>query len=173
MTKEGYNTHMDNNSFSPVKDSKHNTVHHILAQSYFLFFLAVLSGVFLDILFPVEISISKPPTVYGAIAMVFGTILIFWAQSTSRSGAKERRQKETLTHEHFLRGPYKYLRSPTHAGLTMLVFGYGLLSNDFFVVLTTLVFALVSRIVYIKKQENILEEKYGQSYTDYKKKVRM
>lgn len=165
--------YMENNNLPQKSEKSNQSVHHVLAQSYFLFFLAVLVGLFLNIFFPVEISSSNPPVLYGVISILAGTLIVVWAQQTSRQGMHERRNKESLTHEHFLRGPYKYLRSPTHVGLTLLVFGYGLMSNAFFIVLTTLVFAVISRLVYIKREEKILEKKYGQSYSEYKKKVRM
>ena len=164
---------MENNTPVQSSDVSKKSVHHVLAQSYFLFFIAVLSGLFLDMFFPIEINSANPPVLYGVISILLGTLIVLWAQKTSRGGAKERQQIESLTHEHFLQGPYKYLRSPTHAGLTLLVFGYGLLANSFFIVLTTLVCAIISRVVFVKKQEKILEEKYGQSYSDYKKKVKM
>ncbi len=155
------------------KAIKKASVHHVLAQSYFLFFIAVISGLFLNMIFPIEISNTHPPQMYGIAFLLVGTYLIIWAQQTSRKGTSERREIHSLTHEHFLRGPYKYFRSPTHIGLTLLVFGYGLISNALFVVVTTLIFAVVSRFVYVKKEEKILEEKYGNSYSEYKKKVRM
>lgn len=164
---------METNKISQKSESAKQSIHHVLAQSYFLFFVAVLSGLFLNTFFPIEINSSRPPVEYGVVAILLGTIAIVWAQKTSRRGADERRTNQSLTHEHFLRGPYKYFRSPTHVGLTLLVFGYGLVSNAFFVVMTALVFALISRLVYIKKEEKILEQKYGQSYSDYKKKVRI
>ena len=150
------------------------TVHYVLAKSYFLFFVAVLVGMFLDVLYPLQISANNPPVLLGGVMILLGTFVIAWAQKTSRAGATERKDNtETLTHEHFLQGPYKYLRSPTHAGLTLLVVGYGLLSNELFVVLTTIVFAVISRVVYVARQEKMLEDKYGDSYKEYKSKVKM
>lgn len=157
-----------------TEGEKNTNVHHVLAQSYFLFFIAVLAGLFLDTFFPVEINSAHPPLNYGVVSILLGTWIAIWAQRTSRNGMEQRKnQRESMTHEHFFRGPYKYFRSPTHVGLTLLVFGYGLITNSLFVVLTTLIFAIISKFVYVKKQEKILEEKYGQSYSDYKKKVRM
>ena len=164
---------MDIHTQNQTNTHKQGSVHHVLAQSYFLFFVAVLVGFFMNVFFPIKINAENPPVMYGAILILIGTWIVVWAQKTSRKGAKDRFEKDTLTHHHFFQGPYKYFRSPTHVGLTFLVFGYGLLANSFFIILSTVVFSIISKIVYIKREEKILEEKYGQPYSDYKKKVKM
>lgn len=170
---KAYTIGMENNIPQTQNLKKNESVHHVLAQSYFLFFVAVLVGIFLDVLFKVPVSSEHPPVTIGILFLMIGTLFIFWAQTTSRRGTKERQEAETISHEHFARGPYKYFKSPTHVGLTLLVLGYGLISNALCVILTTFIFALISNRVYIKKEEKILEARYGKSYTDYKNKVKL
>jgi len=104
----------------------------------------------------------------GGSLIVLSSILIFWAQGTSRN-----LKKENITKETFCKGPYCYTRSPTHWGLFFLMIGFGIITNAIFVILTTLISFLVSRFIFLEKEERILAEKYGTPYLEYKKAVKL
>ena len=70
-----------------------------------------------------------------------------------------------------MKGPYKYSRSPTHWGLSMLMFGFGITVNAFFIVITTIISYLVAKYTFLKKEEKLLARKYGEPYKEYKKSV--
>lgn len=152
-----------------VKSGHHKrTVHHVLAHSYSLYFFLFILGVFLDIVFPIRI--FKNPTLIssGFFLMILSSILILWAQKTSRN----LRKVESVTKEHFCRGPYCYTRNPTHFGLLVLMLGFGIMANALFIVSFTIIYALVAKFVFIKKEELILVNKYGDPYIEYRKSVR-
>ena len=153
---------------APGSENTHkNKVHFVLAHSYTLFFILFLIGVSLDSIFPIKIFNASFMAPIGLIFLILATVLILWAQKTSRDLKKENISKET-----FCQGPYCYTRSPTHWGLFFLMLGFGLIGNALFVVLTTLISLVISRFVFLDKQENILAEKYGAPYLEYKKSVR-
>jgi protein-S-isoprenylcysteine O-methyltransferase Ste14 len=144
-----------------------NRVHRILAHSYSIFFIFFLAGVALDLVF--RIRIFQNPTVapFGLMFLILGTFLILWAQKTSRN-----LKKENITLDTFCQGPYCYTRSPTHWGLFVLMLGFGLVADAFFVVLFTLISFLITKFTFIREQERALEEKYGSPYVQYKKTVK-
>ena len=144
-----------------------NKVHKVLAQSYSVYLVSFLVGISLDIIFQLKIFNVQAIVFLGPALLVFATILIFWAQHTSRH-----LKKEDLSREAFFRGPYRFTRSPTHYGLFFLMLGFGIINNAVFVVLFTLVAFLVTRLIFLDKQEKILEEKYGTHYAEYKKLVK-
>lgn len=144
-----------------------NKVHHILGHSYSMYFVLFLVGVFLDFISPVKIFSHSVFVWVGIILLMFATVLIFWAQKTSRELKKENMSKET-----FYQGPYRYTRNPTHLGLVMLIFGFGIVANAVFVVLTTLISFLINKFVFLKKEEAVLTEKFGASYLEYKNSVK-
>ncbi len=146
-------------------------VHHILAHSYAFYFIAFLAGLFLDALFPIKIFASAGSAPLGFALLILASLLIFWAQKTSHRLGKDT-QKEAMTKETFCRGPYCYTRSPTHWGLLLLMLGFGMISNSFFIVIFTLVAFLITRFVFVKKMEKHLVDKYGAPYVEYKKIVR-
>lgn len=152
-----------------------NKVHKILAHSYLSYFIFFLAGVFLDLIFPAQgwsafggsIFHGIWPVYFGALILILATMLIVWAQRTTRNLSKEALSRET-----FSRGPYKYTRSPTHWGLFLLMLGFGFMANAPFVVLFSIVSLLVSKVWFLNKQEEILADKYGAHYVEYKKFVK-
>jgi protein-S-isoprenylcysteine O-methyltransferase Ste14 len=143
-------------------------VHYVLSHSYLMFFIAVMLGMILDYFFPIQI-IPREYSLVGIMFMVFGSLLVYWAQSTSRASKVE---METLGTREFARGPYKYSRNPTHIGLAIVTLGFGIIMQSFFIILLLVIVYTLSKLVYLRKQEKILEAKYGETYTTYKKKVR-
>ena len=103
----------------------------------------------------------------GAFLLVLGTILILWAQNTSRHLNTENATKETFCH-----GPYRFTRTPTNFGLFFLVLGFGIVANALFVILSSLVSFFIAKFVFLKKEEQLLAEKYGAPYLEYKKSVK-
>ncbi len=142
-------------------------VHRILAHSYTSYFILFLVGVFLDIIFKFKIFTTSLWTSVGIIFLILASFLIFWAQHTSRNI-----ETKNVTKETFCKGPYCYTRSPTHWGLFFLVLGFGIMANALFVVLSTMISFIISKFIFLEKQEDALAEKYGVPYLEYKKSVK-
>ena len=143
-------------------------VHHVLAQSYSVAFFMFLLGVLLDLAFPVKIFHDSYMTPIGLSVLFFASIIIFWAQRTSR----DLRKTDEIKKESFCRGPYCYSRTPTHWGLFLLLFGFGIVANASFIILTTIISSIISKIVFLKREEQILVDKYGAPYLEYQKSVK-
>jgi protein-S-isoprenylcysteine O-methyltransferase Ste14 len=124
-------------------------------------------GFFLDIIFPIKIFESVLVRYFGVLVVLFATFLIFWAQRTSRN-----LDKSNLTKESFQKGPYNFTRGPTHLGLFLLIIGFGFVANTIFVIFFTVVAFFITKLVFLKEQEMLLEERYGDPYREYKKSVR-
>ncbi len=103
--------------------------------------------------------------------IVLGSALIYWAQSTSSCTRKEV-ARGVKTERDFERGPYKYSRSPTHNGLTIMTLGLSLVLNSFFTFIFIIVASIITKLIFLKEEEALLEERFGDVYCQYKKKVR-
>lgn len=150
-------------------DALTNKIHHTLAHSYFIYFLFLVLGVVLDFLFPLRVFKSTFAISFGLLFLALATALIFWAQRANRNLHKQ----EALTKEAFLCGPYCYTRTPTHWGLFVLTLGFGIVVNAFFVVLTTILSFLLTKFIFLRKYEDLLKEKYGDSYLEYMREVKL
>lgn len=150
------------------KTSHQNSVHWVLTHGYATHFALFLIGVILDMTFQLKLLSVPFARPVGIFLLVVSTISILWAQTTSRN-----LDTTTVTKETFCRGPYCYTRNPTHWGLFFLVLGFGIIANAFFVILTTLIAFILSKLVFLRKEEEILAHKYGAPYLEYKKQIKI
>lgn len=144
-----------------------NSVHAVLAHSYAAYFIAFLLGLFLHFVFPIKIYEQSFVSPIGFIFLFVGTIVVFWAQNTSR-----KLDTSNLSKEVFLKGPYRYTRTPTQYGLLSLIFGFGFLMNSLNIVLLAILSFILGKFFFIKKQESLLSQKHGSHYLEYKKTVK-
>ena len=102
--------------------------------------------------------------------MIFGSLIVYWSQRTTRLMGK--RVSDNRDINFFLHGPYKYTRNPTNFGLTLSVLGLALLIHSLFSVVFMVMAYVVSKFFFIKQQDAILKERYGDVFEEYTKKVK-
>lgn len=145
-------------------------VHFLLSHSYLVFLFSVILGVIFDIFAPFNLFLNVPSQSIGVGLIFLGSIIVYWAQTTS--GNYKENEPKFKNKSFFYRGPYKFTRNPTHFGLLIMTLGLALLINSFFSIVFTIIAHVLTKIFFVKKQEKILEKKYGDLYLDYKKKVK-
>ena len=150
------------------KPMQKESVHHILSYSYTIYFLGIIVGILLDRFLPIRVIPNELQATLGPLFLLAGPLLILWAQRSSR---RLKQNKSDLSKECFKVGPYCFTRKPTHIGLFFMVLGFALISNSVVLIGTTIISYIFSSI-FIRRQENILSEKYGEEYLKYKKEVR-
>jgi protein-S-isoprenylcysteine O-methyltransferase Ste14 len=123
-----------------------NRVHKVLAQSYSVYFFALLFGVIFNLVFGVQVFASPIWKEIGTFLLLLGSVLIVWAQYTSAHINKENINKETFYH-----GPYRFSRTPTNFGLFFMILGFGLIINTFFIILFTLIAFILAKFVFLNK----------------------
>ncbi len=155
---------MEAKSANPHK----NKVHRVLAHSYVVYLVLFLLGVYLDFVFRIKILSDDVMVPIGLFFLMLSSVLIIWAQKTGR----DLRKISEVKAEHFCRGPYCYTRIPTQWGLFFLMLGFGIMANAFFVILSTIISLLIAKFLFINKHDQILIEKYGNAYLEYKKLVK-
>lgn len=144
----------------PLAPAPKPTIHLVLAHSYLAYFVFSLIGLFADTL----LGFTTPLAYGNAIAIgsfAVGSLLIWWAQHTSSTQSEK---------PYFERGPYRYMRNPTHIGIMLLVAGYTAVSGSVVFLAVTLIGYLVSNR-FFKKYESMLHDEYGVEYKNYKKEV--
>ena len=159
---------MENKEQKENKEQNKSKVHIVLAHSYSVYLILFLVGTCFDIIFKLKIVNFPFSALIGAGFIFFASLLIFWAQKTSRN-----LQKENLTKESFSKGPYFFVRNPTYLGLFFLLIGFGIIANVIFIIITTIISVILTKFIYLKKEEELLEKKYGEPYREYKKAVKI
>lgn len=159
-------------SQNKINTNNHNRVHFVLLNSYLIFLFAVILGVFLDPFIDGKIFIDSFYQKVGFIMLLLGSILIYWAQSTSSVARHKINENNTTPYFYFKFGPYKYLRNPTHLGLFVITVGFSLIIYSLSGVILNIVAYMITRFFFYKKEAKLLELKYGQDYLEHKKKVK-
>jgi protein-S-isoprenylcysteine O-methyltransferase Ste14 len=140
-----------------------------------MFLIAVVLGVICDVWVPSQIFSSVVFQYIGVLMLVVSPTLIYWAQHTSSSSKKKMEASMVSpgaeVKRSFDNGPYKYTRNPTHIGLGVMTLGLAFLLNSLFSVIFVILASLITKFIFLPKEEAVLEKRYGQSYRDYKKKV--
>ena len=162
-----YNTEAMQEDPNKAKNPNKDKVHRVLAHSYFIYFFFFLVGILLDILFPLRIFSDSFMIPIGLFFVIIASVLVFWSQKSSNIISKENLSKKS-----FQRGPYKYVSNPTHWGLFLMLLGFGIAINALYLALFTILYFLVDHLIFLKKQNSILEEKYGEHFREYKRSVR-
>ncbi len=144
-----------------------NKVHKILARSYSVYLVFFLLGVYLNLIFNFKVFASSIVTPIGLLFLILGTFLAIWAQKTSRN-----LDTKNLTKEVFYKGPYRFTSTPTNFGLFFLMLGFGMIANSFFIMTCSCIAFVIARFVLLVQEEQVLAEKYGIPYIEYKKIVK-
>jgi protein-S-isoprenylcysteine O-methyltransferase Ste14 len=143
-------------------------IHLVLARSYSAYLLASIVGLFADLFFPLDFTLPHA-TQIAVVCIGAGTLLVVWAQYTSRYCANEHHDHhgDSLYFQH---GPYRFMRNPTHLGILLMVAGYAVVSKSVIFFAVTLIGYLFSNI-FFRNYEFLLRNKYGNIYDAYKKRI--
>ena len=107
----------------------------------------------------------------GAIVLVSGMLLGWWPIRLFQATEQDVKPW-TSTPEIVVKGPYKFTRNPMYLMMLLVCFGFSIILDEAWVFVLTPVCALVIYLTAIRHEEAYLEKKFGDSYLEYKNKVR-
>lgn len=137
--------------------------------------LAVLAGIGLQRAFPLltDVPIPVPDRYWFGGALILGAIGLFGAWPVllfKRAGQDPNPWKPTPRIVE--RGPYRITRNPMYLQMVIACVGFAVLLSNVWILLLTPVVAFVLWLVAIRPEEAYLEEKFGDEYVAYKRRVR-
>ena len=71
------------------------------------------------------------------------------------------------------KGAFRYTRNPMYLGITIGIFGLAILMSSFINFCFPVLFLVIMDMVYIRREEKILEDEFGDAYLEYKDNVRI
>ncbi len=136
-----------------------------------VFLLVILLGAGIDYVWPIGMGVSGNGALIGGVLILMGaTIAILVNAEFKRRNTAIEPWKPTTNI--ITDGFYAWSRNPIYLGFCMLSIGIGIALNSFWIFISFVPGALAVQITAIIKEEKYLEEKFGQEYLDYKRKVR-
>lgn len=70
-----------------------------------------------------------------------------------------------------IEGPYRYSRNPMISGVSIILLGQVIIFGSIPLLIWFLYFTITNNIYIVKREEPLLEEKFGDEYLDYKSNV--
>jgi len=157
--------------------AKSKELSHLVAHIAFVFFAGFLLALLGALLAP---ELKLVPTtspmafllvrIFGFVALVFGTVIVFFSQKYRRHLYKKGTDKLCFD---FYVGPYKYMRHPTYLGILILMIGLACILNSLPVIVVAFITLIVTHVTLIKSEDKLLAGECGEAYRAYQSKVRI
>jgi protein-S-isoprenylcysteine O-methyltransferase Ste14 len=137
--------------------------------------LTVAAGVGLDRLLPIELGVELPvPERYwiGGVLVAGAVLGLGWRSvlQIRRTGQSENPWKPTT--EIVDRGPFRFTRNPMYLQMVLVCIGIAIASMNLWILMLTPLCAWLLQRFAILPEERYLEQKFGETYLAYKRKVR-
>jgi protein-S-isoprenylcysteine O-methyltransferase Ste14 len=134
--------------------------------------LAVIAGFALNWLVPLPfLRADLPARWLGIVVFVLALALVAWAIVTiTKAGSNVPTNRPTTNIVEG--GPYRLARNPIYLGMFLGLIGLAIASDNFWLLMMLVPFALVIRYGVVAREEAYLERKFGDVYRSYCSRVR-
>ena len=135
----------------------------------------ILLGIGLNWLLPLDLGFGLPTAINYWLggAIVVGAILILGWRSVTllrRTGQSENPWKPTT--KIVTNGPFRFTRNPMYLQMVLVCIGFSIILANIWILLLTPVGAWILHRFAILPEEAYLEDKFGEEYASYKRRVR-
>ncbi len=140
-----------------------------LPPSYFN--TSVILMIALHLIFPLKSIITSPYNYFGLLLLLLGFLMNIWASEYFKkvqTAIKPFQKSSYLVTE----GLFKYSRHPMYLGMVVALLGLFLFLGSITPIIIIPMFIYSIKKKFIQVEEKTLEEKFGEQYLTYKKKVR-
>jgi protein-S-isoprenylcysteine O-methyltransferase Ste14 len=144
---------------------------HVVGHPPLIHLAGILVGVGIDALWPAPLLSMMTQYVAGGVLILLGLAVVMACGLVfHRAGTSVPTQ--TPTTALVIRGLYRYSRNPIYIGLSLVHLGVAVAVDSPWIAATLPIVLIVIRYGVIAREEAYLEAKFGQSYRDYKARVR-
>jgi len=144
---------------------------HVVAPPPLIFLAGFLIGLLLQWLVPLHfVSGSALKWIGWFLAFVSGILAIWGFLTMRRAGTNINPHAPALAI--VSNGPFKFTRNPLYLSLVLLTLGAALFFNIIWAIAALIPVVLIVHFGVVLREERYLASKFGQTYLDYKQKVR-
>ena len=146
---------------------------YILMAPFYIFDISpqILADIFT---YPADI-IPQPYNLIGVLFIPVGMFLVIWANYAllhiGKIGLRNREPMQRPSNL-VLDGPYRFTRNPIYLGNLLMLLGLVIVWSSIVTAFILILVYIVFRYIFIKKEEIILEEEFGDEYREFKKRVK-
>lgn len=141
----------------------------ILPPTYI--FGAMVVMIALHFLFPIAMIVGFPWNLLGVIPLILGLLMAIIADRVFHQRGTTVKPFETST-VLVTDGAFRISRHPMYLGFTIMLFGIALLLGSVAPFGVVLLFAVLMDIVFIRVEETMMAETFGESWKAYTRSVR-
>lgn len=127
-------------------------------------------AVLIHFVLPIIQLINYPLNWSGLLFILAGGILNIWADRLFKQNNTTVKPDETPT-SLIKNGPFRFSRNPMYLGMEFLLIGVGLILGSGTSFVGALLFPLIIELKFIRREEKIMAEIFGDEFETYKKKV--
>jgi len=125
----------------------------------------------LHFLAPGAVLTKSPWRFLGAAPLAAGAVLNIWSSRLfEREGTTVKPFKDSRVL--VVRGPYRISRHPMYLGMALVLAGLAAIAGTLSPVFVVIAFIAAMELKFIRTEERMLEERFGEEYREYKKRVR-
>lgn len=135
------------------------------------FFAAILVMVGLHFLLPIVKLVPNPYNYIGGVFLLAGIVVNIWC-SKLFEGAKTTIKPYEQSSSLVTGGPYRFSRHPMYLGMAVSLAGLAILLGTVTPMLIVPLFIAVADRVFMVVEEKAMEETFGDTCRDYRKRVR-
>ncbi len=136
-----------------------------------IFVVSLLLGLLIDFMVPVRV-LSRTPALWLGALLILISIPIFVSAMRELVKAKTAFDVRKPTTAIVRTGAFRFSRNPIYLAMIMLYLGIASLINSLWIYALLVPAAIVLQIGVIWREENYLEQKFGEDYRHYKAQVR-
>ena len=141
----------------------------VLPPTYFL--LAIVLMGLLHWLAPTARVVAWTYSLAGAVMLAVGIALNLIAdKALKRHGTTVKPFQESTTL--ITTGVFRISRHPMYLGMVLMLLGIAMLMGTLWPFFIVAAFGIVMHVLFIRTEERMLERRFGDSWLDYKKRVR-
>ena len=141
----------------------------VMPTSYL--FVALLLIILLHYTLPIVTIIASPWNLVGLLPLILGVVINVIADLDLKRGkttVKPFQESRILVTD----GAYRISRHPMYLGFVLILLGISLLLGSASPCVVVILFAILMELLYIREEESMLEEQFGQEWSQYRSRVR-
>jgi protein-S-isoprenylcysteine O-methyltransferase Ste14 len=133
---------------------------------------AIVLILLLHFLLPVRMVLELPLNLIGLVPLILGTLLNLIADHVfklKQTTVKPFQKSSTLITD----GVYRLSRHPMYLGFLLILIGMSMLLGSLTPYIVVIVFGILMDVIFIRVEERMLEERFGQEWKEYNSRVRL